>query len=114
MRADDILLLDMLIAARDARDFIRGDTFGDFSHDRMKQLAVFKCMEIIGEAAGKISKEFRETLPDIPWREIISMRNRLVHGYFEIHLANVWETVVEDIPVLIRLLEKHVQPEEDM
>ena len=105
MRRDDILLVDMLLAAREAVDFARGTSEESFEHDRLRQLAVIKAIEIIGEAASKMSDDFRTQHPELPWREIIGMRHRLVHDYFEIDLPRVWKTVREDIPSLIAALE---------
>ncbi len=111
MRSDEILLLDMLLAARDGVDFTRDCTRADFERDRMRQLAVFKTIEIIGEAASRISDAFREAHPELPWRKIIGMRHRLVHGYFEIDIDLVWKTAQEDLPKLIEVIEKLVPPE---
>ena len=66
---------------------------------------------ILGEAATRISEIAREQLPAIPWDEIISMRNRLIHAYFDVNLDIVWRTVQEDLPGLIALLEPLVPPE---
>ena len=68
-------------------------------------------MEIIGEAASRLSAETRAAHPPIPWREIVGMRNRLVHAYFEIDLRLVWDTVRNDLPPLIARLEPLVPPE---
>ncbi len=112
MRPDDILLVDMLLASREAVDFIGATSWEMFRLDRMRQLAVIKSIEVIGEAASKISSSFQNVHPEIPWPEIVGMRNRLVHGYFEINVARVWKTVIEDLPGLIEALEKLTPPEE--
>ena len=111
MRDDDARLLDMLLAAREAMAFVSGLTFPEFQRNRMAQLAILKTLEIVGEAASGISAETTKAHPDIPWSGIIGMRNRLVHGYFNINLQRVWETVQEDIPRLIPQLEALVSPE---
>lgn len=69
-------------------------------------LSLVKDVEIIGEAATNVSKECREKHPQIPWRNLIGMRNRLIHAYFDINLDVVWQTVTEDLPSLIAELEK--------
>jgi uncharacterized protein with HEPN domain len=69
-------------------------------------------MEIIEEAAARITETFRKAHPELPWPEMIGMRHRLVHGYFEIELERVWRTVREDLPKLIAKLEKLSSPEE--
>ena len=79
MRRDDAWLLDMLLAARDAVDFARGRTRDNLNSDRQLVLSLVKSIEIIGEAAARISQETRENHPDIPWPKIIAMRNHLVH-----------------------------------
>ena len=112
MRPDDILLVDMLLAARDAVEFLKGKSPEEFARDRMCQLAVIKSIETVGEAASRISEPFRETHPQLPWQDIVGMRHRLVHGYFDIDLDRVWRTVQEDLPPVIALIETLVpQPE---
>jgi uncharacterized protein with HEPN domain len=113
MRKDDAYLLDMLIAARDAVAFVTGLSREQFDASRVHQLAVLKALEIIGEAAARLTEETRAAHPRIPWREIVGMRHRLVHGYFEVDLNKVWDTVQNDLPPLIALLETAVPPEED-
>ena len=111
MRRDDAYLLDMLAACREARDFGARVDFDAFRANRMAQLAILKAVEIVGEAAARVSPEFAATHPDIPWRAIIGMRNRLVHEYAGIDLERVWETVQRDVPNLIALLEPLVPPD---
>ena len=112
MRHDDAYLLDMLLAAREAGTFTAGLTFPEFKRNRMAQLAILKAVEVVGEAASQVSTEGKEAHPEIPWAKIIGMRNRLVHGYFNVNLERVWETVQQDLPDLIALLEPLVPPEE--
>ncbi|MCY4396947.1 MAG: DUF86 domain-containing protein [Rhodospirillaceae bacterium] len=111
MRRDDILLLDMLLASREAAHFAHGLTFETFSRDRKSQLAILKAVETIGEAASRVSTDTRNAHPEIPWAEIVGMRHRLVHEYFNVNLARVWETAERDVPSLIPLLERLVPPE---
>jgi len=72
-------------------------------------LSLVKSIEIIGEAAANVTTKCREDFPQIPWRDIISMRNRLTHVYFDINLDILWKTVVEDLPPLIAELGKVVE-----
>jgi len=65
-------------------------------------------LEIIGEAAAGISSDFRLTHPDVPWKRITGMRNRLIHAYFDVNLDVVWQTVTEDLPGLVVRLEEIV------
>ncbi len=99
-------VLDMLIAAREAVGFAEGLSFEAFATDRRAQLSIVKLIEIIGEAASRVDVEIRLAHPAIPWRDIVGMRNRLVHGYFDIDLRLVWDTVGADLPVLIGQLER--------
>ena len=105
MRRDDAYLLDMLTAARDAVEFAASLTFMDFERSHLHQNAILKAIETVGEAAAQVSQETRQAHPEIPWREIVGMRNRLVHVYFDVDLFRVWETVQEDIPGLVAILE---------
>ena len=111
MRHENALLLDMLMAAREAQDMARGATLSDFRQNRTLQLAIVKAVEIVGEAASRVGADTKQAHPDIPWAEIVGMRNRLVHGYFDINLVRVWETVEQDIPRLIAQLEGLVSEE---
>ncbi len=109
-REEEALLLDMLESARDAVAFAEGLEYRDFVEDRRSQLAILKAVEIVGEAASRVSADTRNAHPAIPWREITGMRNRLVHAYFGIDLRQVWDTVRDDIPSLINELEPLVPP----
>lgn len=112
MRRDEAYLLDMLIAARDAASFVHGMAPERFRGSRLHQQAITKALETIGEAAARVSEPTRVTHPEIPWREIIGMRHHLVHGYFEVDLDKMWDTVQNDLPTLIAKLEPLVPPEE--
>lgn len=111
-RDDTAYLLDMLIAARDAVSFASELTQSRFEQSRLHQDAIFKTLEIVGEAAARVSAQTRNAHPEIPWVQIIGMRNRLVHAYFEISLDTIWDAVQDDIPRLIALLEPLIPPEE--
>ena len=107
MRKDDsIRLQHMLDAGREAESFSRNKTRKSLDSDRKLALALVKCIEIIGEAAAQISNESREALPQVPWSDIIAMRNRLIHAYFDMNLDILWKTITEDLPSLISELEK--------
>lgn len=104
-------LLDMLNAAKLAQEFVAGVTWEDFQIDLMRQAAVTRQLEIIGEAARRISEESQAELPTLPWREIIGMRNRITHEYDRLSLDRIWDTVQLSLPQLIALLEEIVPPE---
>ena len=110
-RDDSAYLLDMLLAARDALSFTEGMSYDEFARDRRTQLSVLKSVEIVGEAAAHVGEDTQRAHPAIPWREIVGMRNRLVHDYFDIDLPLVWDTVCDDLPVLMGRLEPLVPPE---
>jgi uncharacterized protein with HEPN domain len=105
MPRDDALITDILVAARKAVRFVRGRTFESFASDDEAQSAVVWQIGIIGEAARKVSDSLKERHPEVPWHEMIGMRNRLVHDYSRIDLAQVWDTILRSIPDLIRQLE---------
>lgn len=90
----------------DIRDFTRGMTADQFSVDRKTIKAVVRCLEVIGEASNKISQDIRRKYPDVPWAEIIGMRNRLIHEYFGVDIDVLWQTIQEDLEPLYILIKK--------
>jgi len=106
MKRDDATgIKHMLDAAREIMTFKAGRGKDDIQRDRVLMLALVKEIEIIGEAASKVSEEKREQILAIPWKAIIGMRNRLIHAYDEIDIDVLWDTIVNDIPQLIEGLE---------
>ena len=102
MQPDDrVRLAHMIDAAETIAGFIIGRECADLDVDRMLLFAVVHAVEVIGEAATKMTDETRLAAPDIPWSAIIGMRNRLIHGYFEIDTGIVWKTVSVEIPALL-------------
>ena len=112
MQHDHAYILDILKASRKIVRVTTGLMREQFDGDDVIQDSVIRQIEIIGEATTKVSRGFKESNPEIAWREMVGMRNRLIHDYSEIDLAQVWKTVREDIPELIRLIEPLVPPEE--
>ena len=107
MRKDDLIRIrHMLDASVEAISFCRNKKREDLDDNRMLTLSIVKSVELIGEAASRVSKEVQEEYPEIPWKDIISMRNRLIHVYFDIDLDRVWDTVSEDLPPLITVLKE--------
>jgi uncharacterized protein with HEPN domain len=92
----------MLDAARLAVDFSSGIRRADLQGDPRTALAMVKAVEIVGEAASRVSSAFQDQHPEIPWADVVSMRNRLVHAYFDVDLDILWDTVAVDLPKLIR------------
>ncbi len=112
MSRDMAYLLDILLMAKDARDFMVGMDKNAFFSDRKCQSAVIRCLEVIGEAVKRLSDDVQKTHPDIPWSKMAKMRDILIHAYDRVDLNSVWDTVQNDIPVLISVLEPLVPPEE--
>ena len=104
LRDDAVRLRHMRDAAREAVEFARGRSRADLNRDRMLLLSLVKDIEILGEAAFQIPPSTREELSHIPWGDIIGMRHRLLHAYFDINLDVVWRTVMDDLPALLELL----------
>ena len=106
MREDDLIRFrHMLDAAREAVEFVRGRTRFALNSDRQLVLALIKDIEIIGEAAYQVTTDTRDQTCGIPWDDMIGMRHRLVHAYFDIDLDILWKTAQEDLPPLIAELE---------
>ena len=112
MWRDDAYLLDMLLAARKVQEFTQGVGRKQFENDDLIQNAVMRQIQIIGEAARKVSLQYQQEHQEISWQGIIGMRNRLIHEYFRIIPERVWDVVEKDIPELIRLIEPLVPPDE--
>ncbi|KPC50969.1 Uncharacterized protein AC509_4330 [Pseudomonas amygdali pv. morsprunorum] len=94
-------------AATDSRSFVEGLDKGDFLADKRTQQAVIMSLIIVGEAATKVMDgyaEFTQAHAEMPWRSMRNMRNRMAHGYFDINLDVVWETVQEWLPTLLKQL----------
>ena len=105
-KPDAIRVRHMLDACREAIGFTKGKSRSDLDKDRMLVLSLVKEVEIIGEAAAKITPETKSRHPEIPWQDMALMRNRLIHVYFDVDLEVVWETIQKDLPDLERKLAK--------
>jgi uncharacterized protein with HEPN domain len=93
---------------REARALAKGKTREDLKDDRIFELAQTRLLEIIGEAADRIPIEFQMEHPEIEWRQIISFRNRLIHGYDSLDLDIMWSIIQSDLPELVQKLERIV------
>src|SRR4030042_530906 len=100
-RRDPANLWDMLEAAEKVQEFLKDKTFEDFMLDDMRRAAVERNLEIIGEAARRISDELKQEHPEIPCERIISQRNVLIHEYGDIDYQRIWKVVSFDVPILI-------------
>ncbi|HBG29012.1 MAG: hypothetical protein A2Y10_06735 [Planctomycetes bacterium GWF2_41_51] len=105
---DSAYLWDMLDAAQMAEQLISGMDFVQYSNDRRTQLAVERSLEVVGEAAGRLSVDFRNAHSEIPWRQIIGQRNVLIHEYGEIKQERIYKVIKDNIPQLIGFLKKFV------
>lgn len=111
-RETSIGLRQMLDHAREAMAMAEGKTRGDLDTNRMLNLALVKLIEIVGEAANRVSSDEQTRYPQIPWQQIIGLRNRLVHGYDQVDLDILWQILIHDLPPLVAELERIVPPED--
>ena len=105
-KSDHVRLQHMLEAAQEAREFAQGATREDLETNRMLARALVQCLRLVGEAARQVSVETRQEHPAIPWPDTIGMHNRLVHAYYDINYDVVWQTVKEDLPLLVEARER--------
>ena len=106
MRNDDrVRILHMIDATESVEQFAAGRKRGDLDTDKMLLFAILRAIEVIGEAASKVTSETQDASPGVPWASIVGMRNRLIHGYFDIDSDVVWKTVTDEVPVLRRSLQ---------
>lgn len=110
MPPDAANLVDILEAARLACTYVQGKSKEEFFRDSQCQDAVIRRLEIIGEAARRVSQRTREEIPHIPWSAMVRMRNLMIHEYDGVDLQIVWDTVQEHLPTLIRVIEPLVPP----
>jgi uncharacterized protein with HEPN domain len=113
-RLDEKYLLDMLLSARQARIYAEGMDRAQFLEDTLTQDAIIRRLEVIGEAAARVSEKTREAHRHIPWSAMAGMRNRLVHEYFRVDLDIVWQVVRYELPDLIPALEPLIPPEDEV
>lgn len=113
MRSNESLLLDMLLSAETAKQFIEGMNREQFEISRLHQSAVIRELEIIGEAARNLPQDFKELHPQVEWVKISGLRNRIVHAYFAIDLLIIWEVLQNDLDTLIGWLKQQIPPDEE-
>ena len=101
----------MLQYSREAVSLIHDRTRSDLDSDRVLGLALVRLIEIVGEAASRISTATCAEHPQIPWRDITNMRNRLIHGYHAVDMEVLWQTLRQDLPPLITALERILDSE---
>jgi uncharacterized protein with HEPN domain len=108
LRDDLVRLRHMLDSAREALSYTAGRKRSDLEHDRMLVHSLVRNIEIVGEAAARVSPECRADTTSIPWADIVGMINRLIHAYFDVNLDLVWDTAQDDLPPLVAELEKTI------
>ena len=102
MRDEDRVRVRHMIEAGEAvAEFISGRQRADLDSDRMLLFAVVRAIEVLGEAASKVSEDVRRAGAPIPWNAIVGMRNRVVHAYWDIDAETVWKTATEEVPGLL-------------
>jgi uncharacterized protein with HEPN domain len=105
MKKDDaVYLKHILDAIHRIEEYTQNIEYKDFIENHLIQDGVIRQIEIIGEAVKRLSNEIREKYTDVPWKDIVGMRNKLIHNYFGVDVDAVWETVKKDIPVLKKKL----------
>ena len=107
---DAAYLWDILDSAKTIQGFMAGLRFEEFLHDRKLQLAVERCVEVIGEASHRISNEFKNVHPEIPWKRILAQRNVLAHEYDDVKQERMWLVATIHVPALIPQLEAVLPP----
>ena len=113
MKAEFLDYVDDIIKAMDdALSFVRGITYDTFVKDRKTMYAVIRALEIIGEATKNIPYQIKARYPQIPWKEMAGMRDKVIHAYFGVDLKRVWSTVNQDIPNLKPQFEKILKENE--
>jgi uncharacterized protein with HEPN domain len=105
LRTDKVRIRHILDASKEAVEFVKGRSRAELESDRKLNLSLVRLLEVIGEAARGMSDEFRTQYPELPWKKMVGMRDRLIHGYYDVDLDVVWETAIEDLPGLVAKLE---------
>lgn len=101
-----VFLHHILDAIVKIEDYLKRTDSSNFKQDELIQDGIIRQLEIIGEAVRKLTPEFRDDHPDIPWKDIAGTRDRLIHGYAVVDLDAVWKTVIQDVPELKQAVEK--------
>ncbi|MFW6120074.1 MAG: DUF86 domain-containing protein [Petrotogales bacterium] len=108
---DDAYLHHILDSISKIKDFTENIDKNKFKNNELVQSAVIRQIEIIGEATKKVSDKTKANYPDVPWRDIAGMQDRLIHGYFGVDIDAVWDTIQRDIPKLRKDIEKILDKE---
>lgn len=103
---DEAYIQHMIDAISQIEEYTKEMDYEDFEEDEVRRDAVIRQMEILGEAAKRVSEEFRSKYTEVPWQDAAGMRDKLIHGYFGVDTRIVWNTIQDDIPQLKRKLRK--------
>lgn len=106
MKDNNVYVEHILDSIAKIEAYTKGLNFDKFCESNIAQSSVIRELEVIGEASKNLLPEFINALPDVPWRDIGDMRNKLIHEYFNIDLEAVWKTATEDLPKLKSALKK--------
>jgi uncharacterized protein with HEPN domain len=105
----EVRVQHMLDHALEAVEMVRRRSRADLDTDRMLNLALVRLLEVVGEVAVQIPEEFRSRHPQVPWRDVADLRNRLIHGYDTINFDILWTIIQDDLPPLIGQLEAIIE-----
>jgi len=106
-------LADMIEAIQHIFDYTEGLVYSDFLEHTMARDAVLRNIQVIGEATKRLSDGLRQNYPDVPWREIAGMRDKVIHDYFEVNYATVWDVIQADLPQLFHQVQAILEKIED-
>jgi uncharacterized protein with HEPN domain len=110
---DSLRLRHMLTHAREAVEMSQHRQRADLETDRMLELSLVRLLEIVGEAASRVSRQTQERFASLPWPDIVGLRNRLIHGYDQVDHDILWDIIREDLPPLIAELERVLEQLKD-
>jgi len=111
-RDETVYLHDILDAIRQIETYLQGISYETFCQDKLRQDAVVRRLEIIGEASRRLTEEFKAQHQEVPWQDIIAMRHKIAHDYFEVDLQTVLDTVKADLPPLKEWLSSSLKEDE--
>jgi len=112
MKKDNLVFLKHILDAINLiEEYLKDKKFQEFTNNHMLQDAVIREIEIIGEATKNLAEDFKNKYPEIPWRQIAGMRDKLIHGYFGVDLDAVWDTATTDVPSLKERLQEILKRE---
>jgi len=109
IKDNQIYLKHILDAINHVKEFTKNLDFNGFLNSHLYQSAVIRELEVIGEATKNLSESFYEKFPNIPWKDIAGMRDKLIHGYMGVNLEDVWKTAKEDIIDLEKQINKMIK-----